>query len=171
MVFARAKLVLEDKCFEEDPGTLEVNYAGPNISKLYHKVYDLARDIFSVPESEMQEIRFDWEKGKDGDKFRVRWWIHKDLDVFSYIYARIDLSGKGTDENGRAQVRVKAWLRSEYPQDTVWQRSIVYEMLRTFWHRIFYRQKREEYIEECRHLMIFYEKSVKEYLKLGRAND
>jgi len=38
-------------------------------------------------------------------------------------------------------------------------------MLRTFWHRVFYRKKREEYAEECRHSIIFMQKKIKEFFE------
>lgn len=167
-------MVLEDKCFEEDPGTVEIRFVGPGITKLYRKMYELMLTVFSVPPAETQETRYEWGTAKEKHKFRVRWWLHKDLDVFSYLYIRFDLNGEGNDEKGNAWIVVKGWLRTEYPQDTVWQRSIFYEMIRTFWHRIFYRQKREEYSEECRHVMILYEKEIKafmEKLREGKAEE
>ncbi len=165
MVFARTKMVLEDKCFEEDPGTIEIRFVGPGVTKLYRKMHELMVSVFSVPLSEIQETRYEWGVAKDKNKFRMRWWLHKDLDINSYLYIRFDLNGEGTDEKGNCWVVIKGWLRTEYPQDTVWQRSLPYEMIRTFWHRIFYRQKREEYIEECRHTMILYEKEIKKYME------
>ena len=60
---------------------------------------------------------------------------------------------------------VSSYLRTEYPQDTVWQRSLFYEMLRTFWHRIFYHNKRMEYIIQCRDLVSFYMKKMRELFK------
>ncbi len=164
MVFARTKLILEDRCFEEEPGTIEVKMRVPRITKVYRKIYEMLRGAWNVPESEIQESFFNWSKEKGQDKFHVRWWVHKDIDVFTYIYVRVDLHGSGTDEEGTVLVRIKGWLRSEYPQDTVWQRSLFYEMLRTFWHRVFYRQKREEFAEECRHTMIYFDSQVKEFL-------
>ena len=35
MPFARAKLVMEDNCFEEEPGWVEMRFVGPNLAKLY----------------------------------------------------------------------------------------------------------------------------------------
>ena len=165
MVFARTKIVLEDNCFEEEPGGVTMRFVGPNPTKIYKKTYELMKAAFNVPDSDIQETDYNWGKGKEGDKFKVTWWLHKDMDVFSYLYIRFKLSGQGNEKTGQATLEVRGLLRSEYPQDTVWQRSLFYEMLRTFWHRVFYRKKREEYAEECRHSIVFMQKKVKEFFE------
>lgn len=162
MVFARTKMVMEDNCFEEDPGAINMKFVGPNVTKIYEKMYDLIKSVFHVPDSQIQETDYNWGKAKNGEKFKVTWWVHKDMDVFSYMYVRFKLNGQGNSSKGKATLQVKGYLRSEYPQDTVWQRSLFYEMMRSFWHRVFYRKRREEYGEDCRHNMILFQKKMKE---------
>jgi len=86
MVFARTKILLEDNCFEEEPGSVTMRFVGPNVTKLYNKVYELMKAVFNVPDSDIQETEYNWGKGKEGEKFKVTWWLHKDMDVFSYLY-------------------------------------------------------------------------------------
>ncbi len=163
MVFARAKITIEDNCFEEEPGGVEMRFIGPGVTKLYSKMYTLMKQVWSVADSDIQETEYFWGKSEKGDKFKVRWWIHKDMDIFTYLYVRVDLAGEGTVKAGSAKVAVRALIRTEYPQDTVWQRSLFYEMMRAFWHRVFYHRKREEFAEECRHMVILYEKRIREF--------
>ena len=163
MVFARTKLVLEENCFEEEPAIVEMKFVGPGLEQFYEKMYTLMKSVFNVPDSDIQETAYNWGKGEKGEKFKVRWWVHKDVDLFSYFYLRVDLAGQTRGRMGNATVAIRGLLRTEYPQDTVWQRSLFYEMLRTFWHRIFYRTKREMYAEECRHEMILFQKKLKEF--------
>ncbi len=163
MVFARAKLLIEDQCFEEDPGVVEIRLVGPNLQQMYNKAYELMKNVFHVPDSDIQETAYSWGKSEKGDKFKVRWWLHRDLDLFSYYYVRFEVSGEGTPEKGSVVIQVRGLLRTEYPQDTLWQRSLFYEMLRIFWHRIFYHRKREIYAEECREAIILYQRRIKEY--------
>jgi hypothetical protein len=165
MVFARSKLTMEDNCFEEEPGSVEMKFVGPGIPRMYHKMYELIKAVFHVSDADIQETEYSWGKSEKGDKFSITWWLHKDLDIFSYFYISFKLSGDGTDKMGSAKVAVRGLLRTEYPQDTVWQRSLFYEMLRTFWHRAFYHRKREEYAEECRHSTIMFEKKMKEFFQ------
>ncbi len=163
MVFARTKLMIEDNCFEEDPGGVTIKLVGPGVIKLYERMNMLMKNIFNVPDSDIQETDYSWGKGAKGEKFKVRWWVHKDMDINTYLFVRIDLAGEATPEGGTATVAIRGLLRTEYPQDTVWQRSLFYEMMRTFWHRIFYHKKREEFGEECRHLTVLFTDKVKEF--------
>ena len=169
MVFARAKLVLEDNCFIEEPGAVTMKFIGPDVGRIYKKTYELMKNVFRVPDSAIQEVEYNWGKGEKGDKFRVTWWLHKDMDLFSYLYIRFRLSGEGNGGTGHAKLEIRGLLRSEYPQDTVWQRSLFYEMIRTFWHRVFYHKKREEYAEECRHSTVMFMNHMKKFFQLLRG--
>jgi len=168
MVFARTKLTLEDNCFVEEPGAVTIRFVGPDVTKIYKKVYELMKSVFRVPDSAIQEVEYNWAKGEKGDKFKVTWWLHKDMDLFSYLYIRFRLWGEGNG-TGNAKLEIRSLLRSEYPQDTVWQRSLFYEMLRTLWHRIFYHKKREEYAEECRHSVVLFMKHMRKFLQQLRG--
>lgn len=164
MVFARTKLLMEENCFEEEPSQIEIRFVGPNMPKLYEKMYELMKTVFHVPDSSIQEITHNWGRGgEQGDKFSMRWFVHKDMDLFTYMFIRVDLSGQGNENAGHATIRIRPLLRTEYAQDTLWQRSLFYEMIRTFWHRVYYRKRREEYAEECRHTVIYFQKKVQEF--------
>jgi hypothetical protein len=164
MVFARTKLLIQDNCFEEDPGSLELNYVGPQPQKLYSKAYDLIKVVFKVADSDIQEDQYSWGKGKK-EKFKVRWWVTKEVDRFTYFYIRVRLSGEGDEKTGNATLEIRPLLRTEYPQDTLWQKSLFYEMMRTFWHRVSYHRKRVEFGEECRHLTTMYAHKFQEFFR------
>jgi hypothetical protein len=117
-----------------------------------------------VPDSAIQEEKFNWGKGVT-EKFKLMWFVHKDLDQFTYIYLKIAASGEGDEKAGNAMIRIKPYLRTEYPQDTLWQRSLFYEFLRTFWHRVFYHKRREEYNEECKHLTVMLQRQLQELFR------
>jgi len=165
MVFARSKLTMEDNCFEEEPGQVEMKFVGPNVTKIYKKMYESMKAVFRCSDADIQETEYSWGKSERGDKFSIVWWMHKDMDIFTYFYISFRLTGEGTDKAGSAKIAVRGLLRTEYPQDTVWQRSLFYEMIRTFWHRVFYHRKREEYAEECRHSVVLFEKKMKEFFQ------
>ncbi len=164
MVFARTKLLLQDNCFEKDPGDVELKYVGPHVSKLYDFIHHILKSVFNIPSSAIQEEKYSWGKGEI-EKFKVTLYAHKDMDMFTYIYLKISLKAEGNEKTGNASITIKPYLRTEYPQDTIWQRSLIYEMLRTLWHRIFYAKKRDEYMEECRHLAYMMQEKLREYFK------
>jgi len=62
---------------------------------------------------------------------------------------------------------------TEYPQDTLWQKSIVYEMLRRLWHRLFYHHKRMQWLGYGKELTVAYEQALKKFGEQlqGNANE
>jgi hypothetical protein len=162
--FARTKILLQEDCYRERPERITINYVGPNPMKIYYKTYELLKAIFRAADSDIQEEKFSWGKGEK-EKFKVRWYLHKDVDIYTYFYVRVDISGYGDEKSGKAEIKVKPLLRTEYPQDTIWQRSLLYEMLRVFWHRSFYYKKREEYAEDCRHMVSILSRNIHEFLR------
>jgi hypothetical protein len=163
-VFARTKIVIQEDCYKEKPERPTINYYGPNPTKLYEKCYDLIKTVWNASDSDIEEEKFSWGKAEK-EKFSVRWYLHKDLDIYTYMYIRFEVSGEGDDKSGKATIRIKPVIRTEYPQDTLWQRSLFYEMLRTFWHRSFYHKKREAYAEECRNLCTIYQRELVKIFK------
>ena len=163
-IFARTKLLMYDNCFKEDPNVISLKYVGPNPAKLYAFAYNMIKTVWRAGDGDIQEENYNWTKGEE-EKFSVKWVLHRDLDKFTYYWVKITVSGSGNDKTGKASVDISPVLITEYPQETVWQRSLLYEILRTFWHRMFYHTKRFEYIGECRDLTAFYAKRIKEYFK------
>ncbi len=165
MVFARSKILMQDNCYEEEPGDVVMKYVGPNPQKLYDKIWELMKSVFNVPDSAIQEDKYNWGKGETTEKFKASWMLYKTMDAFSYIYVKVSISGEGNEESGNAMIRIKPYMRTEYPLDTVWQRSLFYEMLRVMWHKTFYSAKRDEYTEECRHLTVYMQRRLMDFFR------
>ena len=163
MVFARTKLLIWDYIFEPVK-QIRISYIGPHPEKLYKKVNELIRTIFNVPDAYVQEKVYNIEKGKDSERFEVDWETNKLLDVFSYLAVEITLRGFSAAGEGKADIVIKPRLITEYPQDTIWQQSIIYEMFRRFWHKRFYHHKRMEYLNLSKELIVTFERAVKNYM-------
>ena len=158
-VFARTKLVIQEDCYREKPERFTLKYSGKSPLKFYEKTYEILKNVFRASDSDIEEEQYNWSVGPV-QRFKVRWYLHKDIDPYSYFYIRVDVSGEGDEKNGKITIRVKPVMRTEYPQDTFWQRSLLYEILRTFWHRVFYARKMEEYLEECRNLCTLFQREL-----------
>lgn len=139
MVWARAKLMLEEDLFRPMP-FITIKFSGKNPERFYKEIYNLLLVSFRVHEHSIQEKEFNWSKGET-EKFRIVWELNKDLDKFSYYFIIVRLIGESSKEGGKAEIEVEGVLRTEYPQDTFWQRSLPYEILRMFWHTVFYGSK------------------------------
>lgn len=162
MVWARTKLLIYDYIFEPVK-QIKISYTGPNPEKFYKKINELIRTVFNVPEAYVQEKEYTWEKLKETERFEVAWEVNKLLDMFSYVVTEIEMRGFSSGGEGKVSITMKPRLITEYPQDTVWQQSIVYEMLRRMWHRIFYHNKRMEYLNLGKELLVNFESSIKHF--------
>ncbi len=159
MVWARAKLMIEDDLLSPLP-VVRIKFAGQNPERFYKEMYNLMLLSFRVHEHSIQEKDFQWSKGET-EKFNIRWEVNKDLDKFSYYFVEVRLNGEMAKNTGKVEIEVEGLLRTEYPQDTFWQRSLIYEILRMFWHTTFYGSKRDEYLREGRRLMSLFCDQVK----------
>jgi len=162
MVWARTKLLIWDYIFEPVK-EIEINYSGKNPDKFYKKIKDLMRSVFNVPDSYIQEKAYTWEKKEDKERFNVSWEVNKILDVYSYLNSEISLKGSVAGGEGKTAIKIKPRLITEYPQDTIWQQSIFYEMMRRFWHRMFYHHKRMEYLDISKQIIVTFETEVKNF--------
>jgi len=151
MVWARTKLMIHDDLLRPVPKMI-VCYEGPNPEKFYKEIYNLILLTFRVSEHSVQEKEFHWFKGTP-EKFKIKWEVNKDLDKFSYYWIEIALSGEVSKAHGKVDISVEGALRTEYPQDTFWQKSLLYEFLRMIWHSTFYASKRDEFLREGRLLL------------------
>jgi hypothetical protein len=163
MVWARTKLLIWDYIFEPVKD-LRISYTGPHPEKFYQKLKELIRAVINVPDAYIQEKNYVWEKLKDSERFEIEWEINKILDTFSYITIEITLRGFSAGGEGKVDIRIRPRLITEYPQDTIWQQSIVYEMLRRFWHQRFYHHKRMEFLNLGKELLVSLEAALKKYM-------
>lgn len=162
MVWARTKLVIWDYIFEP-VHQLIINYVGPRPSSLYKKINELIRTVFNVPEAYVQEKTYNWEKLKDGEKFTIDWEVTKIFDRFTFLVVEITLKGGEKGGVGKASIVIRPRMITEYPQDTIWQQNLLYEMLRRFWHTTFYHRKRMEYLDISKNMCVAFETSIKQF--------
>jgi len=159
MVWARTKLAIEDDLLRPRSKII-IDFKGRNPQKFYDEIPKLISTSFRITPSAIQEKKFMMHKG-DPEKFKAEWEVVKDLDKFSYYRILVSLEGVSSKGAGSAMIAVEGTLRTEYPQDTYWQRSLLYEVLRMFWHSSFYTSKRHYYLDEGKSLITFFVDDVK----------
>jgi len=164
MAWARTKLLIHDDLLRP-LNKMNLRFAGKNPEKFYKEIYNLILVTFRVPEHSIQEKDFSWTKGEK-EKFSITWSVNKDLDKFSYYWMEINLRGEVSGGVGKVTIVVDAALRTEYPQDTFWQRSLIYEIGRMFWHTVFYSSRRDEYLKEGRRMLSQFLDSLKQLTKV-----
>jgi len=177
-IFARTKMVIQDDCLSPAPGStfpgrpyIIINYSGPNPHKVYPMIKKLMNQVMGIDERDIQEKEINWNRGSPTEKFKIKIEGYKDLDKFSYLYIELDISGtskpsKDFEKEGNVTIKLTPHLRTEYPQDTLWQRSLFYEFFRMLFHKFIYKSTRQRYLEECRNLSIKFEVELKRFLNL-----
>jgi len=171
-VFARTKLLISDDCMKP-PGSagLTLKYSGPNPQNIYEKSKEIATTLWALEPGAIQEKEVNWDRTGLGEKFSIKMEIIKDLDNFSFILLKVDIDGESKPsrdfgKEGRASLKIEAALRTEYPQDTLWQRSIFYEFWRAFLHKVLFEDKRKHYLQECRETTLRFQEELKSFLNL-----
>ncbi len=171
MVFARSKIMIHDYCFEEKPVVLTLNYTGPNPQLAVKRYIDLLKTVFKVKDDDVQEKFFNWDRSGKEERFDVEFELRKDLDKITYVFVQGGLDGvvkpsKEFGKEGRVRVRIRGAIRAEYPQDTIWQRSIVYEFFRVMYHKLIYVDVWEKYMADCREMLRLFIDEMKAYFNL-----
>ena len=162
MVWARTRLLIWDYVFEPVK-EIRIAFTGKNPEKFYKKLNELIRLVFNVPEAYIQEKDYKWEKNRGAERFDVSWEVTKIYDYFTYVVIEVDFRGFTSEGEGRASIVLKPRLITEYPQDTIFQQSLFYEILRRMWHRLFYHHKRMQYLDRSKELTVNLERYLKEY--------
>jgi hypothetical protein len=177
-VFARTKLLIHDDCLAPAPGsflpgygTITLNYTGPNPQRLYEKIKEIFFTVVKHDPTELQERDFYWDRSSEVEKFKVTFDLVKDMDRFSFVQIIITLSGeakpsKEFGKEGKATVEIEGRLRTEYPQDTIWQRSFFYELFRVFYHRVIYEEKRNQFKVQCKDWIYKIQDELKSFLNI-----
>ena len=176
-IFARTKLIIHEDCLEVSgsplPGKkfMTLEYSGPNPQAAYYQAKKLLAQITRVPENEIIERDFTWRREGEEENFSVTFDVIKDMDRFSFIQISISMKGKikpskEFGKEGNLSINIEGVLRTEYPQDTLWQRSLIYEMFRTFYHKFIYEDTRKKYKQECVDIMNQIYSSLKEFLNV-----
>jgi hypothetical protein len=169
-VFARSKLVMEEYCLTLRP-RLDFTYTGPNPQKAYQKLMDILITNIAVPRENIQEKDFRWDRGGEVENFSAALEVIKDYDAFSYMQMTISVKGtlkpsKEFGKEGNVSITIEGIVRTEYPQDTPWERSFIYEIFRRFYDVVLYKEQRKRFTDLCRDQMLTVQNELKSFFNL-----
>jgi hypothetical protein len=169
-IFARVKLTIEEDCMLPSP-RLVLQYSGPNPQKIYPKILDIMTTNLKFNPENIQEKEFTWNRATVPEKFSAHFEAFKDLDKFSYIFLTVEVEGsvkpsKEFGKEGEARIVIDGVVRTDYPQDTVWEKSLLYEIFRVFYHKVFYVSQIQKFKETCRDMMLTLQNEIKAFLNI-----
>ncbi len=170
-IFARTKLTIEEGCMLPSP-RVRLDYSGPNPQKIYPKVMEILKTNLKFKPENIQEKEYKWDRSGVPEKFSASLEAFKEFDRFTYAIFWIDVNGsirpsKEFGKEGEATIVIDGSIRTDYPQDTIWQKSLFYEAFRVFWHRVFYQEKRYQFREQCRDIILTLQNSLKEFFNIA----
>lgn len=168
--FARSKLLIENPCITYRP-QISFSYSGPNPQNAYKKFMKILLEDIKVPRQNIQEKFFKWDRSGPAEKFTAAWEVAKDFDKFSYMFLEVSMDGtvrpsKEFGKEGDVTVSMQGIVRTEYPQDSLWERSFVYEILRSFYHKTLYEDRMKQYISDCRDWMLYIQNELKAFFNI-----
>ncbi len=170
MVWAKSKLELYEYVRYPDKDSV-INYSGANIRAFYQFLKKVSIDVLGIPPTDIHEMAYNWEKKDGKEKFKVEWRAIKEFDDFTHLRFDVNFKGEFHDDEGSITIILKPRLITEYPQDSILQQSIFYEMARTFWHNTFYHKKRWEYLLQSREAWAALEKRIIDFCDKSRAGN
>ncbi len=168
--FARSKLLIENQCLTYRPKVV-FSFSGPNPQKAYEKFLKIVVDDIKIPRQNIQEKYMKWDRSGPTETFRADWEVVKDLDKFSYMFLEVSMKGKVKPskefgKEGDVTITMQGIIRTEYPQDTMWERSFIYEILRSFYHKVFYADDVKRYVSDCRDWILFIQNEMKSFFNI-----
>ncbi len=146
-----ASWVLEDDCLVPDR-QIRIDYKGPNPFRLYAIVPQLLRAIWEIRGKDVWEREFRWGSEDDPRMFFSRFIARKTYDNWSKVYMEIIMQGKqhsDPNKEGEVTITIKGILRTESPNNTIFQRSSIYKSFRWLYFRSLYNDVRRNLIDEC----------------------
>ncbi len=177
-IFARAKLVIHDDCLSFSPGSrypgvpyAKLNYSGPHPEKVYPEIKKLLSSVMNVDERDIQEKEVNWSRLESTEKFSVKMEAFKDMDRFTYMHIEVEVKGyvkpsKEFEKEGECKIKLETHLRTEYPQETLLQRTLFYEFFRLLFHKFLYKSTRIRYLEQCRELSLKFLLELRKFLNI-----
>lgn len=168
--FARSKLTIENTCITYRPH-ITFSYSGPNPQRAYKKFLKIVVDDLKIPRQNIMEKFVKWDRAEPVEKFTAMWEIVKDFDKFSYMFLEVSMDGtfkpsKEFEKEGDITISLQGIIRTEYPQDSLWERSFVYEILRSFYHKAFYEDRLKQYVSDCRDWMLYIQNEMKNFFNI-----
>lgn len=168
--FARSKLLIENMCITYRP-RVSFSFSGPNPQNAYKKLLKIIVDDIKIPQQNIQEKFFKWDRSGAAETFTAAWEVVKDFDKFSYMFLEITMDGtvkpsKEFGKEGNVSITMQGIIRTEYPQDTLWERSFLYEIFRSFYHKLLYEDKVKQYVSDCRDWMLFIQNEMKSFFNI-----
>lgn len=145
----------------------------PNPQDVYTEFVDILRMRCNIDKDDINEKKYEHEKKGETESIYVEVESFKPLDKFSQIVIEADItidmrpaSGEEYDYVGDLEIDVEGNVRTEYPQESALQKSILWHAFRVFYEKVLYGDIKENYMKKCNKYMRRIRDELKSYFDL-----
>lgn len=145
----------------------------PNPQDAYNEIVDILVMRNNFGKNDIREQKYEHEMHEDSEVIRAEIRAYKPKDRFSYIYIKTNMKiemrpteNEEYDYVGDLEVRSTGKVRTEYPQKSAFQRSILWHAFRAFYEKVLYGDVRQNYMNECDEYMRVLRDELKSYFDM-----
>lgn len=145
----------------------------PNPQDAYNEFVDVLRTQCGIDSDDINEEEYEHERKGEVEIISVEIEAVKPLDKFSKIVIEADMdiemrpaSGEEYDYVGDLNIDVEGEVRTEYPQESMLQKSILWHAFRVFYEKVLYGDVKENYMKTCNKYMRTIRDELKSYFDL-----
>jgi hypothetical protein len=164
------KLRVEDKC-ELSPRLKVTGVPDPQ------RIFSLVKEVLimrcRLKEDDINEKIYEHDKSTVPEKIHAFIEAYKHLDRYSDVVLEITMDfvlkpvhREGVEYVGDAKVKIEGFVRTEYPQDSILQKSILWNVFRTFYEKAIYGDIRGNMMDLCRSFIKKVTAEINNYFKL-----
>lgn len=125
---------------------------------VYRRIPEIISSILEIPKREVMEKKHEVKE----NYINSAWEFMKPLDDYSYYHFELKFSG---DKEGNITVSFWGKLKTELLRENLWQKSVIYEFLRTLWYEYIYTRKRKEFLKEGKKIAQLIAENIKAMLR------
>jgi hypothetical protein len=145
----------------------------PNVHNIYHQIKDVLTIRCYINPKRINEEVYEHEKTGNVEKIYSKLEAFKPLDKFTQLVIEIHqhitlrrVDKKDVKYVGDLDIEIIGYVRTEYPQETAIQKSILWNAFRVFYEKALYGDLKENMMNLCRKKVITLRNEIKAYLKL-----
>jgi len=127
---------------------LTYDYEGPNVSNLAKNIKKIISSALEVLEDDIKESNFSLSR-KEKETLKASYAINKVIDSNCYYRFEIDVSYEvDANDYGKFSSKIKGSLYFELPQETSFQKSILFHFFFSLYWNFYYSKIVDKYIEQ-----------------------
>lgn len=165
-----AVLRVEDEC--DITPVIKVKNV-PNPHHIYREIKDVLIMRCRLKDDHINEKRYIHEKGQKEEKIHAFIEAWRQMDKFTRVALEVTVEmvlrpvhKEDIEYIGDINLKIEGFVRTEYPQRTAMQKSILWDAFRTFYEKVLYGDIRENMMDLCRKYVKILDNELRAYLSL-----